>query len=261
MSLLLLPVQFWGTEWGLLHCQGAARTAPVWGSGQGELLAFPMCGAFGEQAQSGSFTSPEVGAGCEAREFLAGRLQACLKPAFYKQKMYFEHQHMNFSVFSFLTVCKFRNLQGSSSYWCFMLLWKGNCYLGPKAAMALAAQTCHCLLCGPSWLQRGSVGDGCAVNDCFYLAHTWSKSAAVLTFESGRVVGRKDVMVFETKIDVHLQGFFYNFLFRFALEVGTGCIYGLMRRSCLNSRMLFTGRNELLLVFFFFLFSYCGYSM
>lgn len=59
-----------------------------------------MWGAFGKQAQSGSFTS-EVGAGCEARKFSAGRLQARLKPAFYKQKMYFGHQHMNYSVFPF----------------------------------------------------------------------------------------------------------------------------------------------------------------
>lgn len=81
-----------------------------------------------------------------------------------------------------------------------------------------------------------------------------------MAFESGRVVRRKDVMVFETKMFT-CSIFFYNFLFRFALEVETGCIYGLMRRSCLNSRMLFTGRNELLLVFFFFLFGYCGYSV
>lgn len=45
---------------GLLTCQAAAGISPLRGSGQGELLAFPMCGASEEQAQSGSFTSPEV---------------------------------------------------------------------------------------------------------------------------------------------------------------------------------------------------------
>lgn len=98
----------------------------------------------------------------------------------------------------------------------------------------------------------------------FFILQTDTHEVKVQLFwlsNRGGVGRRKDVMVFETKIDVHLQCFFYNFLFRFALEVGTGCFYGLMRRSCLNSRMLFTGRNELLLVFFFFLFSYCGYSM
>lgn len=118
-----------------------------------------------------------------------------------------------------------------------------------------------CSLCGASQLLRGSVGDGCSEWLFLSCTHTCTRSKSAAVFESGRVVRRKDVMVFETKIGVHLQCFFYNFLFWFALEVGTGWIYGLLRRSCLNSRMLFTGRNELLLVFFFFLFSYCGYSM
>lgn len=57
--------------------------------------------AFGEQAVWQLYSS-EVGAGCEATRFLSDRLQALLKPVFYKPKMYFGHEHINFSVFPFL---------------------------------------------------------------------------------------------------------------------------------------------------------------
>lgn len=87
---------------------------------------------------------------------------------------------------------------------------------------------------------------------------TGSKSAAVLASELGRVVRRKDVMGFETKTDVQLQPFFLQLPILICIKRRG---LGLMRHSRLNSRILFTGRSELLLVFFFFLFSYCGYSM
>lgn len=52
--------------------RGAAGISHVWG--------------IVEQAQSGSFTSPQVGAGCEASRFVAGRLQALLKSWFLQAK-------------------------------------------------------------------------------------------------------------------------------------------------------------------------------
>lgn len=99
-----------------------------------------------------------------------------------------------------VTVCKFRNLQSSSSYWCFTPLWKGNCYLAPKTEMALAAQTCHCMLCGPGQLPGGSVGDGCSEWLFLSCTHTCTRSKSAAVFESGRVVRRKDVMALEAKM-------------------------------------------------------------
>jgi len=118
------------------------------------------------------------------------------------------------SLFSpFITVCRFRNLQGASSYCCFAPLWKGNCYLGPKAERTVGPSSTNLFL-RALWLRSAIEGLGGTqlFCECLFLARrhtcTWSKSATISAFESRRMVRRKDVTGFETKIDVRLQAFF-----------------------------------------------------
>lgn len=215
MSPLPLPLRFWGTAWGAPNLSGCCCDCPH--VGQGSCCDCPCMEHLGNRLCLAAFLSPEVGAGLkQAVIFLSWQVTSTFKTRFLQTKNVFWILAYKFIYFFlFLTVCRFRNLQGAFSYWCFTPLWKGNCYLGAKTEMILGLGSTNLLLCA-LWLKAATRGLGrrWLFCECLFLAcrHTctWSKSAAVLAFRLGRAVRKKDVMGFETKVDVQLQTFFFS---------------------------------------------------